>query len=305
MGTMLVERLLSSGHEVIVVDVQWFGNNLKTNEKLTVYRMDIRDIDNQLIDGIEVVVHLANIANDPGVDLNPVLSWEINVLANMRLVEQAITCGARKFIYASSGSVYGIKTEEHVTEDLPLEPISVYNKTKMVAERVLLSYLNEIEIYCIRPATVCGWSPRMRLDLSVNMLTLQALRDGKITVFGGDQYRPNVNILDLVRIYQFFIENADIDTGIYNAGFENMSISSIAREISSKVECDIVTTKSNDPRSYRLDSNKLVKAGFSPKYGIGDAIDEIIVLYQSGELVDTDSCYNVRWMKELGLDHSS
>ena len=153
---------------------------------------------------MDVILHLAN-TNDPGVELNPTLSWEVNVLAGQQLADRAVRAGVKQFIYASSGSVYGVKEEPQVTEDLPLVPISVYNKTKMVAERVLLSYQDAFRVHCVRPATVCGWSSRMRLDVSVNMLTLQALKNGRITVFGGQQTRPNIHIQDMVRVYQHFL----------------------------------------------------------------------------------------------------
>ena len=146
---------------------------------------------------------MANIANDPAVDLNPNLSWEVNVLAGQQLADRAIRNDVKQFIFASSGSVYGIKDEEKVTEDLKLVPISVYNKTKMIAERVFMSYQNEMQIHCIRPATVCGLSPRMRLDVSVNMLTYQALKNKKITVFGGKQTRPNIHIKDMANVQTF------------------------------------------------------------------------------------------------------
>ena len=214
-------------------------------------KLDIRDSESIPLDGIDVVLHLANIANDPAVELNPSLSWEVNVLAGQQLADKAIRSGVKQFIFASSGSVYGVKEEPNVTEDLPLVPISVYNKTKMVAERVFLSYANEMQVHCIRPATVCGLSPRMRLDVSVNMLTYQGLKNGKITVFGGDQTRPNIHIKDLVNVYRHFLANQDIVSGCYNAGFENLKIREIAQRVQKTTGADIVITESNDPRSYR------------------------------------------------------
>ncbi|MCZ2207661.1 SDR family oxidoreductase, partial [Cylindrospermopsis raciborskii] len=200
-----------------------------------------------------------------------------------------------------SGSVYGVKDDPQVTEDLPLVPISVYNKTKMVAERVLLSYQDAFQVHCIRPATVCGFSPRMRLDVSVNMLTFQALKNGKITVFGGQQTRPNIHIRDMVNVYRHFLAHPELPTGCYNAGFENISILEIAERVQQRVSAEIVVTESNDPRSYRQNSDKLLATGFSPQYSVSDAIDEIIAKYHSGELVESDRCYTVRWMKYLNL----
>ena len=173
-GTLLTRQLLELGHRVTVVDVMWFGNYLQPHENLQVIAADIRDAAKIPMEGVEAIIHLANVANDPCSELNAKLAWEVNVLATMLLVERAIRCGVKQFIHASSGSVYGVKTEPQVTEELALVPISDYNKTKMISERVLLSYHDKILVQCIRPATVCGYSPRMRLDLSVNMLTIQA-----------------------------------------------------------------------------------------------------------------------------------
>ena len=157
-GSVLVPRLLEQGHDVRVIDTQWFGNHLQAHSALTVIEGDIRSIQPTLFADIEAVIHLANIANDPGVELNPTLSWEVNVLAGQQLADRAVRAGVKQFIYASSGSVYGIKTEDQVTEDLSLEPISTYNKTKMIAERIIESYKDKIKYHIIRPATVCGLS---------------------------------------------------------------------------------------------------------------------------------------------------
>jgi|UniRef100_UPI0040485382 nucleoside-diphosphate-sugar epimerase len=300
-GTVLTETLLGDGHEVTVFDTQWFGNHLKPHSNLVNIMGDIRDIDAIPLEGVEVILHLANIANDPAVELNPSLSWEVNVLAAQQLADRAVHAGVKQFIYASSGSVYGVKDEPQVTEDLSLVPISVYNKTKMVAERVLLSYKDKMQVHCVRPATVCGISPRMRLDVSVNMLTFQALKNKKITVFGGDQTRPNIHMKDMIGVYQHLLANPDIESGCYNAGFENISILDIAERIQSKILSEIVVSDSNDPRSYRQNSDKLKATGFVQKYGVETAIDEIIEKFDSGELLETDQSYTVRWMKHLKL----
>jgi nucleoside-diphosphate-sugar epimerase len=300
-GTVLTETLLNDGHQVTVFDTQWFGNHLQDHPNLTNIKGDVRDIDSIPLKGMDAVLHLANIANDPAVELHPSLSWEVNVLAAQQLADRAVTEGVKQFIYASSGSVYGVKDEPQVTEELSLVPISVYNKTKMVAERVLLSYKDQMQVHCIRPATVCGVSPRMRLDVSVNMLTFQALKNKKITVFGGDQTRPNIHIKDMVRVYQHFLANPSITSGCYNAGFENISILQIAEMVQKKVPSEIVVSESNDPRSYRQNSDKLLQTGFTQKFGVQNAIDEIIELLNAGKLADDDQCYTVRWMKHLQL----
>lgn len=300
-GTVLTEKLLADGHKLKVIDTQWFGNHLKAHPNLTVLKEDIRNIDDIDLNQIDTVLHLANIANDPAVELNPTLSWEVNVLAAQQLADKAVRNGVKHFVYASSGSVYGVKDEPHVTEDLTLVPISVYNKTKMVAERVLLSYRDKMQVHCIRPATVCGISPRMRLDVSVNMLTFQALKNNKITVFGGNQTRPNIHIKDMVRVYQHFVNNSVIESGCYNAGFENISILDIAEMVKNKLGAEIIISESNDPRSYRQNSEKLLNTGFEQMYGVEYAINEIIEEYKKGNLIESDECYTVKWMKHLNL----
>ena len=300
-GTVLTETLLNDGHKINVIDTQWFGNHLKEHPNLINIKGDIRNIESINLEKIDTILHLANIANDPAVELNPTLSWEVNVLAAQQLADKAIRNGVKHFVYASSGSVYGVKDEPQVTEELSLVPISVYNKTKMVAERVLLSYKDKMQVHCIRPATVCGMSPRMRLDVSVNMLTFQALKNKKITVFGGDQTRPNIHMKDMVRVYQHFVNNSDIESGCYNAGFENISILQIAEMVKNKLGAEIIVSESNDPRSYRQNSDKLLNTGFKQEYGVDYAINEIIDAYNDKKLVESDSCYTVKWMKNLNL----
>jgi len=300
-GSALTQTLLASGHKIKVIDTQWFGNPLQNHINLNIIKGDIRDIEDIDLEGIETILHLANIANDPAVDLNPTLSWEVNVLAAHQLAEKAIRNGVKHFVYASSGSVYGVKEDLQVTEDLTLVPISVYNKTKMVAERVLLSYKDRMQVHCVRPATVCGMSPRMRLDVSVNMLTFQALKNNKITVFGGDQTRPNIHIKDMVRVYEHFLQNPNITSGFYNAGFENISILDIANMVKEKLGAEIIVSESNDPRSYRQNSDKLIETGFKPKYDVNIAISEIIEAFNTGILKETDQCYTVKSMKKLNL----
>ena len=179
-GTVLVPKLLLAGHKVTAFDLMWFGNKLQAHENLKVVQGDVRKIKDFSFEGFDAVIHLSSVANDPCGDLNPKLTWEISALATMLLAENAYKYNINQFIYASSGSVYGVKEEEDVTEDLDLEPISEYNKTKMVAERCLLSYSNQMNVQILRPATVCGVSPRMRFDVSVNLLTLSALKNKKI-----------------------------------------------------------------------------------------------------------------------------
>ncbi len=297
-GTPLSTQLLSEGHIVTVLDNHWFGNFLKPHNNLKILKKDTREINDISFEGYDIIIHLANIANDPSVELDPTLSWEVNVLASQQIAEKAIKEGVKQIIYASSGSVYGVKDELEVTEDLDLVPISVYNKTKMVSERVFLSYKDNIKVHCIRPATVCGWSERMRLDVSVNMLSFQALKNNLITVFGGKQTRPNIHILDMINVYRHFINN-DILPGCYNAGFENISILDIAERVSAKTGAEIKISESNDPRSYRQNSDKLLNTGFKPEFNVDFAIEEIIEKYNNGYLKDLDSYYTVKTMKKI------
>ena len=300
-GSVLVNKLLKKEASVVVYDTQWFGNYLEKNKKLEIIKDDIRNIDKYDFTDFNKIVHLANIANDPGVELNPSLSWEVNVLASYQIMEKIKNSSVDQLVYTSSGSVYGVKEEEKVTEELSLVPISIYNKTKMVSEKVLLSYKDKFKIHCIRPATVCGISPRMRLDVSVNMLTFQALKNKVMTVHGGQQVRPNIHISDLTNAIIHFLENKDIQSGVYNAGFENLSILDIAKKVNEKLKSEIKVLPVNDIRSYRLNSDKLINTGFKNHNSVNDAIDEIIKNFIDGKLIEKDSYYTVKWMKHLKI----
>jgi len=301
-GTILTNDLIAKGHKVTVIDTQWFGNYLRPHKGLKILKLDIRSYKKIPLKGVNTVVHLANIANDPSVELNPKLSWEVNVLATQKLVESSIKNKVKNFIFASSGSVYGIQKNKKVTEELPLVPLSVYNKTKMIAERVLLSYVNRIKIHCIRPATVCGYSPRMRLDVSVNMFVFQALKFKSMSIFGGEQIRPNIHIQDLINVYKHFIFKPNLPAGFYNAGFENLKILDIAKKVAKIIPAKIIITKrNNDPRSYRQNSDKLFATGFKKKFSVSDAIKEIKTQYENKKFTESDKCYTVKWMKKLDL----
>jgi nucleoside-diphosphate-sugar epimerase len=299
-GTILVPKLLDRGYNVKVLDVQWFGNFLSDHPDLTLINGDVRDIESINLQDIDIIIHLSSVANDPCGDLDPKLTWEISALATMQLADKAVREGVKQFIFASSGSVYGIKEEDQVTENLQLKPISEYNKTKMVSERVLLSYQDDMMVQIIRPATVCGISPRMRLDVAVNLLTMQALEKGKITVFGGNQARPNIHMDDITDVYLHFIDHPE-HTGVFNAGFENISIIDIANLITKYIPVEIIVTESNDPRSYKINSDKLLATGFKPKKNVEHAIQEIIENYRSGVLKDEDHFYNLKWMEKTRI----
>ena len=296
-GTVLVPKLLDRGFNVRVLDTMWFGNFLEPHANLSVTQGDVRDIGDISLDDIDTIIHLSSVANDPCGDFDPKLTWEISALATMQLADKASRRGVKQFIYASSGSVYGVKEEAQVTEDLELKPISEYNKTKMVSERVLLSYADKMAVQIIRPATVCGYSKRMRLDVSVNLLTMQALSKGKITVFGGKQVRPNIHIEDITDVYLHLIDHPDI-RGIFNAGFENISILDIAKLAAKYVPVKIDVTESNDPRSYRVNSDKLLATGFKPKKTVEHAVAEIVEKFRSGAVKDEERFYNLKWMQK-------
>jgi len=300
-GTVLTNSLIDLGNKVTVVDTQWFGNYLTPKKNLNVIKLDIRNHNKVPFEEVDTVVHLANIADDPSVELNVELSWEVNVLATQKLIENSIRNKVKQFIFASSASVYGIKEEKEVTEDLSLVPISTYNKTKMISERIIKSYENEIIIHCIRPATVCGYSPRMRLDLSVNMLAIQALKFKSMSIFGGNQVRPNIHIQDLANVYEHFIFNPNLSGGFYNAGFENLKIIEIAKKVAHIIPSEIIVKNKHDPRTYRQNSDKLLLTGFKKNFSVSDAIKELKEKYENKKFIESDKCYTVKWMKELNL----
>ena len=299
-GSVLVPKLIKRGYNVNALDIQWFGNFLKPAPNLKILKHDVNDTENINLEGIDVIIHLASIGNDPTGDLNPKLTWETSCLSTMRLIDRCSREGIKRFIYASSGSVYGLKEEKNVTEDLTLVPISEYNKTKMVSERVILSYSSKVKSQIIRPATVCGLSPRMRLDVSVNLLTMAALEKKVITVFGGEQVRPNIHIDDITDVYLHFLDNPNLE-GVYNAGFENLSIRSIAEIISKKLNVPIKYTSTNDIRSYRVDSTKLLNTGYKQKFSVEDAIDQIIFSYKNDTLKNLPMFHNLKWMIQNNL----
>jgi len=301
-GTVLVPKLLEDGHRVTVVDRMWFGNALAAHDRLTWIQADINEASDKLPLDFDTIIHLAAVANDPCGDLDPKVTWEANALGTMRLIDAAYRAGVERFIYASSGSVYGVRPEANVTEDLPCVPLSEYNKTKMVAERAVLSYANEMSVCILRPATVCGVSPRMRLDVVVNMLTMQALTKGEITVLGGSQVRPNIHIQDMTDLYVHMVLHNH--QGVFNAGFENYSVMQIAEKVQAGVGAfankNLVKIKvlpSADNRSYRLNSNALLNiTKWRPKHSVECAIDEICRAYYDGSLKDIDAHYNLRSM---------
>lgn len=307
-GTNLTKELLNEGYNVTVIDTFWFGNYLEKHKKLKIIKKDIRNISKKDLNKIDCIMHLASIANDPAAELDARLTWDVNVLATYKLINLAIIQKVKKFIFASSGSVYGIKKEKKVIENLSLEPISEYNKSKMIGERVLLSYKKKIDITILRPATVCGYSPAMRLDVAINALTFGALQKNLITVFGGKQIRPNLTMYDMVSAYKFALNRAvkkdrSINKIIFNLGFENLSIIDMAKKIKTTLnsKSKIIIKLSNDPRSYRQNSDRIIKEGFLPKKNIEDAIIEIKKKYLQKKIFNKESFYRINTLKMIGL----
>lgn len=304
-GSVLVPKLLSAGHRVTVWDAGWFGCNLAPHPGLTIVTRDLRDdIRPDDVRGHDAVVHLAGIANDPCGELDAKLTWEVNVLATMRLADAAARASVNQFIFASSASVYGLKDNEPVDEQATMSPVSDYNKTKMVAERVLLSYANQMNIQILRPATVCGVSPRMRLDTMVNMLTVQALEKRMITAHCGEHgaglMRPNVHIQDVTDAYMFLLDRPHL-IGAFNCGFENISAGDTAQMIADTVEAEIEITTVKDKRSYAVSSAKIIGAGFRPRKTVADAVSEIVSAYRRGEVLRDERSVNLLWMRVLGV----
>jgi len=316
-GSSLVPRLLSEGYRVTVLDLYLYEKDIfaahRGNPNLTQVEGDIRDpsaVKNALQD-CDAVIHLACISNDPSFDLNPALGKSINYDCFRPLVKAAKTAGVKRFIYASSSSVYGVKSEPEVTEDLPLEPLTDYSKYKMMCEEVLAEEGGGGGMVCVtlRPATVCGYAPRLRLDLSVNILTNYAVNKGFITVFGGDQLRPNIHIADMVDAYLLLLKAPDaaVDGKIFNVGYENHSIMDIAKMVKEVVGSDvgIKIEPSSDNRSYRISSRKIKRElGFAPRRSIRDAVQGLKEAFDAGKIpgpFEDDRYFNLKRMKALAL----
>jgi nucleoside-diphosphate-sugar epimerase len=320
-GAVLVPRLLAAGHRVTVLDLFTFGDALPEERAgapgLAKVKGDIRDtaLLDRLLPGHDVVIHLACISNDPSFALDPALSRTINYDCFEPMVRAARRAGVRRFVYASTSSVYGVSDASEVTEDHPLVPLTDYNKYKGLCEPQLLRHqAPEFTTVIVRPATVCGYSPRLRLDLSVNILTMSALTKRRITVFGGAQKRPNIHIEDVVDLYLLLLElpDAAIAGRTYNAGYQNHTIAEIAeivravvaREMPGYANVDIVTTPSNDLRSYHISSERIRRElGFVPKRTIEDAVRDLCRAYRAGLSPDPDAVhyYNVRALQAAGL----
>lgn len=297
-GSKLVPQLLAEGHNVISVDIGWFGDYLPDHRNLIKIQSDVRDLTQKSLGNVDSIIHLAAIANDPLSDLHPSLSWEIGCLGTNHLLNLCILNEVKHFIYASSGSVYGLNNEMQVTENSNLVPISLYNKVKMVTERLVLSYAKLMKVTLVRPATICGISPRMRLDLAVNALTMSALEKKEIHVDGGSQTRPNVHIDDVCDAYKFFLEDL-APAGVYNLGFENLTLKQLAELVNSRIPSKIIYNSNNDPRSYRLNSDKILSAGFKPKRTVVNAIEDIEEAYSKNLLKNLPNWHSTKFLARV------
>jgi nucleoside-diphosphate-sugar epimerase len=315
-GAVLVPKLLRNGYRVKVLDLYMFGDDVlgevKGHPALEEIKGDLRDRDllARVIPGCDAVIHLACISNDPSFELNPELGKSINYDAFFPLVEISKASGVRRFVYASSSSVYGIKKVQNVTEDLPVEPLTDYSRYKAMCEKVLLdNRAPGFVTLILRPATVCGYSPRLRLDLTVNILTTHAVTRRKITVFGGEQMRPNIHIEDMADAYIRSLEWPDelVDGKTYNVGFENhrlLDIAGMVREVVGP-DVEIVTTPTDDLRSYHVSSEKIGRdLGFTAKRTIQDAVGDLAAAFHTGKIPNpmTDiRYYNIKTMQALKM----
>lgn len=312
-GAVLVPKLLDEGYEITVLDLMIYGEDvLPENERLKKIKGDIRDIDllKQSIPGHDVVIHLACISNDPSFELNPDLGKSINLDPFEPMVKIAKESGVERFIYASSASVYGIKDTPEVTEDMVLEPLTDYSKYKAACEEILKNYkTDDFCVTTIRPATVCGYSPRLRLDLTVNILTNFAVNKGFIKVFGGEQKRPNLHIEDMTDLYLYLLSlpTSKINGKTFNAGYENFKVKEIAQMVKNVIgdEVNIITEHSDDNRSYHISSELIKKEiGFEPKHSIEDAVRDLKEAFEAGNIPNSfedEKYFNVKLMQNINL----
>jgi nucleoside-diphosphate-sugar epimerase len=309
-GSALVPELLKRGMSVTVFDTYWYGNIFRGNPSPNLHQIkgDVRDREALVsaCNGIDTIIHLACISNDPSVDLDPALGRSINRDAFLHALEGAQMGKVNRFIFASSSSVYGVREEDQVVEDTPTTPLTDYSKFKLACEYMLSEAPDIPEKVVLRPATVCGYSPRLRLDLAVNTLAMSAIEKGVITVFGGQQIRPNINIKDMIRAYMVVLEQDanKVNGQTFNVGYQNLSIDQIAETVRTVVPSARVDHKPiHDNRSYRVNSDKIARVlGFNPIYTIQDAIFSLREAYYRGAIVggmDNPIYHNIKRMKQL------
>jgi len=314
-GSILVPKLLDLGHKVTVYDLMIYGENtLKDHPNLTKIRGDIRD--NNLVkqsmknENFDTFIHLACISNDPSFELNPALGKSINLDAFKPLVEIAIENTVRHFIYASSSSVYGVKQEPNVTEEMSLDPLTEYSLYKAECEKILSKYKSEQFITTtLRPATVCGYAPRQRLDVVVNILTNLAFHKREITIFGGDQLRPNIDIIDMANAYIAIIDAPvdKVNKEIFNVGGKNFSVRELANKVKNIIGDDVrlITTPSNDNRSYHISSNKIKELiDFTPSFEIEESVLSLKKAFENEKLSDplnNKLYFNIKAMQSIQM----
>ena len=318
-GSILVPQLLDEGHKVTVFDLMWYGNEFlpHDNSNLTLIQGDVREVAKvaEACEGQDTVLHLACISNDASFDLDEALSTSVNLDAFEPVVIAAKSAGVNRFVFASSSSVYVVSEQPNVTEKHPLLPVSLYNKFKGMCEPLLFKHTDDNFVGVVyRPATVCGYGPRQRLDVSVNILTNHAVNKGKIMVFGGEQLRPNLHIQEYADVCKLLMSapSEKVANEVFNVGFQNMSIMDIAKTVKKVVEetypdmgdIPIVVTESDDKRSYHINSDKIKNAlGFVPKYSVEDAVRDLCKAFAEGKLpgsFDDDKYFNIRTMKAIG-----
>ena len=300
-GSLLVPQLLEAGHEVVVYDLFWFGDAglPKNNPKLTLVKGDIRDIPlfAQSVSGCEAVINLACVSNDTSCALDEKLSTSINYDAFEPMVVASKLMGVKRFVYCSSSSVYGVSDAPNITEDHPLVPLTLYNRYKGACEPLLFKHINDVFTgVVIRPATVCGYAPRMRFDLTCNILTNHAVQKGKMTVFGGDQKRPNLHIQDMCDVYKLLLTapHEKLQGQIFNCGFQNMSLIEIAELVSKVVreemgiDAPYERVSHTDNRSYHINSDKILNVlGWQPTHTIEDAVRDLCAQFKAGNFKDS------------------
>ena len=312
-GSKLVPKLLELNYQITVLDLMIYGEDvLNDHARLTKIKGDIRNINllQKIIPGHEIVIHLACISNDPSFELNPSLGKSINFDAFEPFVKTSIESEVNRFIYASSSSVYGIKKEKNVTEDMKLEPLTDYSRFKADCEKILNNYKSENFITTtIRPSTVCGYAKRQRLDLVVNILTNHAYHNRAIKVFGGDQLRPNVHINDMVNSYIALLNapSSKINGEIFNVGFKNQTVNELAADVKEVIGNDvkIIKTMSDDNRSYHVSSEKIRQIlGFETKFTVKDAVYDLKNEFEKKSLINTfedEFFFNIKRMNNINL----
>lgn len=317
-GSRLVPALLQKGYDVTVFDLFLYGEEVfdscKDNPAFTQVKGDIRDLEavREALRGADAVIHLACISNDPSFELNPTLGKSINLDCFEPFVQIAKEEGVKRFIYASSSSVYGVKEEKNVTEEMTLEPLTDYSRFKAQCEEKLFKHASDAFVCTtLRPATVCGYAPRQRLDVVVNILTNLAYHTGKVKVMGGSQMRPNIHIEDMVRAYVHVLECEPrlVQKEIFNVGYHNHTVMELGkmaqRVVGKKREVELVVEPTNDNRSYHVSSEKIAKQlGFQPHYTIEDAMEDLVTAFEEKKLTDAlnnIAYFNIQTMKAVNV----